>query len=329
MAGNASTLSRPDRNLVLAACLTVAAGTLWAYWSTLAEAAERWARDPQYSHGYLVPVFAAVLLWLRRQQLPAAWPPWSIWGIPVLAAGIGMRLFAAYYHYVWLDPISLLPCLAGVCLLLGGWATFRWAWPAIAFLAFMIPLPHRVAVAASGTLQRIATVASTFVLQLLGLPALAEGNTILIDEIELGVVEACSGLRMLVIFFALSTGVALLIQRRLWEKLVIVISAVPIALVSNILRITATGILHRSAGSDFANLFFHDLAGWVMMPLALGFLWIELKVLDRLLINPTQATPPRPAPTPPRGGGTAVEGRPSSRRARYPAHTRLRPAHGA
>jgi exosortase len=261
----------------------------------LGETAHRWAREPQYSHGYLVPFFALVLLWLRRERLPLTWPSWTRWGIPVLAAGVGLRLFGTYFHFVWFDPISLLPCLAGVCLLLGGWAAWRWAWPAIAFLAFMIPLPHSVAVAMSGSLQRVATLASTFVLQLLGLPALAEGNTILLDDIEIGVVEACSGLRMLVIFFALSSGVALVIRRPLWEKLVIVASAVPIALVSNIIRIASTGVLYQFASGDLAHVFFHDVAGWLMMPLALGMLWLELKALNHLFIERSPNRPVRPA----------------------------------
>src|SRR5436305_589397 len=78
-------------------------------------------------------------------------------------------------------------------------------------------------------LHGIATVSSTFLLQTLGLPALAEGNVILLNDVHIGIVEACSGLRMLVIFFALSTAVALLTRRPLWEKVVVALSAVPIA----------------------------------------------------------------------------------------------------
>ncbi|HXG10883.1 MAG TPA: exosortase/archaeosortase family protein [Gemmataceae bacterium] len=317
------------RPLLLLMVAVVLAVVWWSYASTLGETARRWARDPQYSHGYLVPVFALVLLWLRRDRLPAEWPPWTWWGVPVLAVGLGLRLFGTYFHFVWLDPISLLPCLAGLCLLLGGWAAWRWAWPAIVFLAFMIPLPHSAAVAMSGSLQRIATLASTFALQTLGLPALAEGNTILLDDLELGVVEACSGLRMLVVFFALSTGVALLIRRRLWEKLLIVGSAVPIALASNVIRITATGVLHRTLGSELANAFFHDVAGWLMMPLALGMLWLELKILDRLLIEPAASRPVRGAVIRPRGARPSVPARPERPAVRTswpPKPAMLRPA---
>jgi exosortase len=259
---------------------------VWAYWTTLAEAAQRWAYDPQYSHGYLVPAFATVILWLRRSMAPTVLRP-SWWGVPLLAAALALRLAGTHYYFVWLDAISFLPCLAGLCLMVGGVQAGCWAWPAIAFLVFMIPLPYRLEVMMADPLQHVATVASTFALQTLGFPALAEGNTILLNEVKLGIVEACSGLRMLVIFFALSTAVTVAIKRPLWEKLVIVASAIPIALLVNITRITVTGILHDTVGSDIANAVFHDLAGWLMMPLALGLLWVELTLLKRLLIETT------------------------------------------
>src|SRR5207244_4033561 len=100
------------------------------------------------------------------------------------------------------------------------------------------------------------TICSTFALQTLGLPALAEGNVILLNEVEIGIVEACSGLRMLVIFFALSTAVALLSRRPLTDRVAIVVSAIPIALLSNLLRIIVTGVLHETVGSEIANAVF-------------------------------------------------------------------------
>jgi exosortase len=157
----------------------------------------------------------------------------------------------------------------------------------VAYLAFMIPLPHSWSLALSAPMQSFATTVSTFCLQVLGRPALAEGNLILLNDIELGIVESCSGLRMLVVFFALSTAVAVLNRKPLWEKLVLAASAIPIALAANVLRITATGLFYDSFGPNFGGAFFHDLAGWLMMPLGLGFLGVELWVLRRLLIEPS------------------------------------------
>jgi exosortase len=256
---------------------------LWAFANTLEDLYRTWGSNPQYSHGYLVPIFALYLLWTRRDRIDrnALAPSW--WGLPVLAAGLGMRLWGGYFFYPWLETISLIPCIAGLTLIFGGRTAWRWAWPAVLFLCFMIPLPYRVATSMSGPLQRMATITSTFVMQTCGLPALAEGNVILLNDAEIGIVEACSGLRMLVVFFALATAVALVARRPLLDRLVVLASAIPIALIANITRITATGALHEFVDSATANAFFHDVAGWFMMPLALVLLGLELKLMNALL----------------------------------------------
>src|SRR5262245_50683632 len=192
---------RTNRISSLALLAVAVLALLWAYWPTLGEMAQRWGHDPQYSHGFLVPLFALFLLWLRRDRLAAGTLRPSWWGLALLAVGIAMRLVSGFFWYVSLDDYSLLPCIAGLCLVLGGPTAWRWSWPAIAFLAFMVPLPHRASVMLAGPLQFFATQTSTFALQTLGFPALAEGNVILLNDVEIGIVEACSGLRMLVIFF--------------------------------------------------------------------------------------------------------------------------------
>ena len=144
-------------------------------------------------------------------------------------------------------------------------------------------------------LQHFATVASTYLLQTLGLSAVSEGNVILIGDVKLGVVEACSGLGMLLTFFALSTAVALVLARTWTDRLVLFASAVPVALVANVSRITVTGVLYVMVGGDVARVVYHDLAGWLMMPLALVLLWLELKFLGRLYVD---AAPTGPLPLP-------------------------------
>ncbi len=264
----------------------------WAYWPVLVGLVRKWSQDPQYSHGYLVPVFSLALLALRRRRaqvsLQAHWG-----GAVLLGLAAGLRLASAYVYFEWLDAVSLLVALAGAAVLLGGAGAWRWSWPAIVFLLFMLPLPFQLEIALAHPLQRVATQASTYCLQLLGLPALAQGNVILMDDLKIGVLEACNGLGMLLTFFALSTAVALVSRRPRTDRLVLVASAIPIALAMNILRITATGVLHRTVGSRVANVVFHDLAGWLMMPLALGLMWLELLLLDHLFLRP-EATGPVP-----------------------------------
>jgi exosortase len=259
---------------------------LWAYAPALWAMGQKWSADPQYSHGFLVPVFGAVLLWHRRARLREHTLRPSPWGLALVLAGLGVHLAGAYWYLDWLDMVSLLPVLTGLCFCFGGLPALRWAWPSITFLVFMLPLPYRLEVALSHPLQRFATLSSTYALQTLGFPVYAEGNIIVLEETRIGVVQACNGLGMLVTFFALATAVAFYVSRPVVDKALIVVSAIPIALLVNVVRITATAIIYAEVGKEMGDLVFHDLAGWLMMPLALGLLWLEVRVLSRLLLEP-------------------------------------------
>jgi exosortase len=279
---NQSSVSSSGSMIAVVVALSVI--LFWSYWPTFVEMVGRWEIDPQYSHGYLVPLFALALLVIRLKQadLGKFLPSW--WGFPLLLSGVALRHAGTYFFYLWFDPISLIPCLSGICLLLGGRRLLRVALPSIVFLFFMIPLPFSLESALRAPLQGVGTLVSTYLMQTIGLPAISEGNVIVVNDNRIGVVEACSGLRMLMVFFALSTAVAFLIQRPNWERVVVILSSVPIALISNIARITVTGILYVTTSSEWAEYVFHDLAGWLMMPFGLFLLWIELKFLSKLWI---------------------------------------------
>jgi exosortase len=257
----------------------------WAFWTTLTDVVERWISDPQYSHGFLVPIFAGYLLWKRRQHLVMTdlHPRW--WGTGIVLLAAVMRMLGHYLYQPWLDNGSLLICLAGISVAAGGTRALVWAWPSILFLVFMLPLPYRVQTMLGGTLQSIATEVSVYVIQTLGIPALAEGNVILLTDTKVGVVEACNGLSMLITFFAISTAVAILARRTLIERILIVLSAVPIAVMANVARITMTSILFESSKGDWGRVVFHDLAGWMMMPLAVGLLLLELFILGHSIVT--------------------------------------------
>src|SRR5262249_51913867 len=159
---------------------------------------------------------------LRREQLRADELRPSWWALPFLLSASALCLTGAWYFFPALYQLSLLPMLAGLTLAVGGPRALRWAGPSIAFLIFMMPLPGRMESYLFGPLQRIATDSSTFLLQTVGIPALADGNVILLNEVELGVVEACSGLRMLIVFFALTVGMSLVIEGSWWLRVVLI-----------------------------------------------------------------------------------------------------------
>src|SRR5262249_55987947 len=140
--------------------------------------------------------FSLFLLWQRRtMRAEVTWrPDWR--GLPLLVAGVLLHLVGGSLYFDWLDAVSMLPCLAGVVVVMGGWPALRWCWPALAFLIFMVPLPYRIETALGQPLQRVATLGSTYILQTVGLTAFAEGNTIQMASGKIGVVAACSGLSM-------------------------------------------------------------------------------------------------------------------------------------
>jgi exosortase len=268
--------------LVALAAAVVACG--WVYWPALGVMAHKWATASEYSHGWLVPVFAVGLLWLRRERIPSGQLQASWWGIPLLLLAVGMKLVAAYYYYEWFDLLSFVPCVGGLCLVLGGRGALAWAWPAILFLFFMIPLPHTLEDLLREPLRWLGTRSSEYLMQTIGLPAYAEGFVVFVGEQKIGVEEACSGLNMLMTFFALSTAVAILCERPLWERAVILVSAVPIALIANVARVAIVGILHAFGYHQFAETL-HKQAAFLMMPIALGLLGAELWLLSALLIE--------------------------------------------
>ena len=277
----------PRRAAVISAVL-LAALLGWAYLPTLQFLVEKWIDDPQYSHGFLVP-FASLYL-LRRAWLLGtlnATTPRPILGGIVLAVCVALRWLAGGLMFHQLDAAALLLSIAAATLLLGGWGLLRGAWPAIVFLIFLVPLPYELERNVGGPLKLVAVEASTYLLQTLGRPAVAEGNLILIDDVRLGVVDACSGLKMLMTFSAFAVGAVLLLDRTKFEKLLVLLGIVPIAVIVNVVRITATGIAYTITDDKPMLNLVHDVNGYLMMPAGLGLLALQLWTLNRLVVRPS------------------------------------------
>ena len=280
------------------AWLILAVVVLYSYGASLHRLRVAWSQE-DYQHGFVVPIFALVLLWIRRDMILPFSGRGSLWGLPFFAVWAVMRCTAVYYNYGSLPEYSILPFLAGVALFVGGWQGLRWAWPAVLFLLFMIPLPGAVQGLASQQLQAISTRVSIYAIQTLGIPAVAQGNVIqLTGDHSLNVAEACSGLRMMMLFFAICIGAAFVVQKPIWERLVLVASAAPIAVISNVSRIFLTAIFYQ-IGILWPSVIdlevwggtIHDWAGYLMMPIGLLLLLAEMSLLSKLLISPTHHRP--------------------------------------
>ncbi len=267
------------------AALVAIVGVLgFVYFPLMRYSFEQWLK-PDYSHGFLVPAFSVYLAWMWRTWAPTeiAWP--DPLGLAFIVGGAALFLVAGLTNTgkEWLQGLSLVINLCGATLLLGGTVALRWLWPSLAFLLFMFPLPYSVEVTLGWPLQKVAAIATEFVLQTIGYPTYREGMILHCQDHVLEVKNACNGLSMLLTFFTLSAGMAIVIRRPWLDKVIILFSAVPIAILSNVVRIALTGVLYNEAGKELGDRVFHDFAGWMMMPLALGILLLELKVLDWVL----------------------------------------------
>jgi exosortase len=216
---------------------------------------------------------AVYFLWVHRKFYPEHVTGSPALGCLIFVASLAARYVSVHYYLPFVDGWSILIWLASVVTTLGGLRLLAWAGPSIGFLAFMIPLPFGVEGALSQPLQRVATKISCYTLQLLGQPAFAEGNVILVGDLQLEVAQACSGLRLFLSILALSYAYIVLIRRTWWEKLIVALSTVPIALLCNAARIVATGFLLQATSSEWHPVA-HDMAGWGMIPLAALSFWL-------------------------------------------------------
>ncbi len=282
---DAGHLPNHDRAGALAAALVLGALGL-AYAPNFRNLIAQWNRDPNYSYGFFVVPIAALIFWSRRGRLdPSRMAPrWWCFAPLVALAAVRYVLYERNEQYAETATIPL--AAAGLALALGGWHLLRVALPAVAFLFFMLPLPPSLNALLARPLQGLATAGSVSLLQTLGLPVVAEGNVIIVGPTPLEVAKACNGLSMLLSFVTLIAATVILVRRPLVERVVLTLSAVPIALVSNVLRIVATAECYHRFGQHAGDkMMAHDLAGWAMMPLALLLVWLELRVLSWLFVE--------------------------------------------
>ena len=243
-------------------------GLLWGYGPTILQLAQAWEREPDYSHGWFVVPIVGYLMWSMKNSMPPLKAGLHVGGLVMVLLVVAIRVFASWAYFDSLDGWTIPMMVIAMAWVFGGRGFMFWALPALGFLFFMVPLPFRIENELSRPLQWIATRASTFVLQLMGQPAISEGTTILLGEQVLEVERACSGLRIFIGVFALSYVYAMLATRNVWEGVAIVLFAVPIALIANMARIVITGLCYQWFSGEVARKFSHDLAGFFMIGIA-------------------------------------------------------------
>ncbi len=265
-----------------ALCLGVGALLVALYWPILRDLGRQWWADANYSHGFLVPPFSALLLWRQRHRLRAQTPTGSSAGLAVVLLGVGILLVGDLAAENFLMRSSLIVILVGLVQFHLGPGILRAVAVPLGFLVFMVPLPATVLYAMTFPLQSLAARQAAWLLDLFGTPVLLDGNIIHLSQISLGVTEACSGIRSLISLVAGAVGWAYLTLPGGWPAAVFVASAVPITILANAGRVVATGLIGQWLGVEYAAGFFHDLAGWVVYVFALACL-VGVHALVRLV----------------------------------------------
>jgi exosortase len=274
-----------SRNTVVSIAL-IAAALLVVFWQVFVRLVDAWIVDGNYSHGFLIVPVALYFVWERRQKLASAAPSPTWFGLVVLAGGLAILLAGLWGSELFLSRIALLPVIAGIVLFMLGWQHLRVLWFPIAFLFLMIPIPAIIFNQIAFPLQLLASRAGAWAISAVGIPVLREGNLLVLAHTTLEVAEACSGIRSLVSLITLGIVYGYFMDSRMWVRVLIVASAIPVAIVANAARVAGTGMMAQWIGPEAADGFFHEFSGWIVFLFAFVMILIIQRVITKLAPKP-------------------------------------------
>jgi exosortase len=246
------------------------------YGTVLTSLARQWWEDPNYSHGFFVPVFAGYVLWTKRDQWRALPFHPNNFGLAIMLFAIGLRVLGMLGAELFIARLSLVILICGIVLFLAGSRALRWMAFPLGYLFFMIPLPAIVYYQLTFPLQLWASRLGAGGLVALGIHTVREGNLLMLPNCTLNVVEACSGIRSLLSLLAAVVAFAYLAEPIRWKRGALAVASIPIAIAANGLRLVATGVI---------SYFFSPRADSGVVHLALGLSFFALAFLSIVLIH--------------------------------------------
>lgn len=275
----------------------VGALLLLVYWAPIRHSlVAKWLHDGNWSHGWLIPVFSLYFLASRRERLFDARPKGNYLGAVILVASLALYFVSAWqWQMGYPQSVSLVGALFGVTLLLGGWDIMRVAWFPILFLLLAIPLPNAQYVELTMPLRTFASSAAAAIMPMFAPGLYTEAQAVVIDYVmpglppaRLNVEEACSGMRLMMAFVTLGVAMAYLRERPAWQRVVLVASCVPIAVICNTVRVTTTGLFFVYGREDLARGTPHQLLGLLMLALAFALYAAISYILNHLFVEDTE-----------------------------------------
>jgi exosortase len=242
----------------------------------------QWWNDPDYGHGFFVPLFSCFALWRERERWPKTENKPSNFGFVVMLGAVGLLLLGSLGAELFISRSSLLVLIAGMILFLAGWKALRAVSFPLSYLIWMIPIPVIIYNQITFPLQLVASRLATAWLEFVNVPVLRDGNVLVLSNYSLEVVEACSGIRSLMTLMALAVAYGYLLEPRRWVRYVLALLMIPIAIVTNAIRIVGAGLLAHRYGSAAAEGFLHEFSGWVIFMSALGLMVLCHWILRRI-----------------------------------------------
>lgn len=261
----------------------------WLYAPIMARLGQQWWSDPNFSHGFFVPLFSVFVLWQERDRFKALPRKPSIWGLPMMLVAMGMLVLGVFGAENFLARISLVVLIAGLVVFFVGWPALRASLFPLLFLVLMVPIPAIILKPVTFALQILASKLAAWSLPVFGVPVFREGNIINLPAMPLEVADACSGIRSLLSLTTLAIIYGYVVEKRVGIRVVLALASIPIAVVANGFRIMGTGLLVQYWNPDKAQGFFHEFSGLVIFVVALLMLF-ALHVFINFAVRRKQAT---------------------------------------
>jgi exosortase len=286
----------PSLTATLVAAAALAASLMTVYWGVISKLIHDWANDDNYSHGFLIVPLALYFAWERRDRLMACAPRPNVLGLAIILGSLAMLVAGTLGAELFVTRISLLGALAGAVLFVLGSGHLRILAFPLAFLLLMVPLPAIIFNQIAFPLQLLASRFGEATLSALSIPALREGNVIILSTTTLEVAEACSGIRSLISLLTLGIVFGYFVDPRPAVRVAIALATIPVAIFANGLRVAGTGVAAHHFGAGAAEGFFHTFSGWLVFAVAFLMLLLVQRVLTVVLPPPSEA--PRLGPVP-------------------------------
>lgn len=243
---------------------------------------DRWfARDSYYTHGLLIPFISGYLIWQKRKALSEIEIKSSAWGMRLFVLGLLIHLISALFQIYFTSGFSLIVVLIGLVLHFYGSKVLRIVLFPLCFLVFMVPLPMVLIANISFQLKLLAAKISVYVLNnQMRLPCIQDGSTILMRHAQVVVDDVCSGLRSLISLTALGSLFAYWMKGGMIKRSIVFLSTIPIAVLTNVIRILILASVSEIWGTNYARGFLHEFSGFLVFGLAFLLLYIVEKTIE-------------------------------------------------